>query len=69
MTLLPTQPAAYLHVNLITWPLALRSTQTAKVSCLLTSDVLFDFCRSVCLNTHVRVHTGMHARTHTHAVK
>lgn len=34
----PHNLAAYLHVNLIIWPFALWSTQTAKVSCFLTSD-------------------------------
>lgn len=51
MALLPTQPAMYLHVNLIIWPLALWSNQIAKVSCLLTSDVLFD--AEVCVHTHI----------------
>lgn len=54
MALLPAEPSTYLLVNLITQPLALRSTQTAKVSCLLTSDVLLDFCRNVRLHTHIK---------------
>lgn len=40
----PHNLAAYLHVNLIIWPFALRSTQTAKVSCSLTSNAKMSIC-------------------------
>lgn len=62
MAVLPTQPATHLHVSLITQPLVLWSTQTAKVSCLLTSAVLFDLCR-----IHMYAHT--HTHSHTQSVE